>query len=375
MLEYPIGHPIYESALEIHDLRVSPSGDRVAFFEGGDEGSRIVVVDRSGKKRIESRPFVDWWFLAWSPDGREVWFDASERQVTSALFGLDLEGHERPIAATPGFTEIHDLAPDGRALMTFVSNRRPTYCLPPGGAGEIDCAWLQATVPSDLSPDGRALLLRDIEDEFDSFLRGTDGSAAIKIGSGRSMTLSPDGRSALVARRTGLLVVPTGIGEARTLAAGKFSRVDWAEWHPDDRRVLVSAAEPGRRLRIYSLETAGGDPQPVGPEGLTMQPNARSISPDGSALVAFDPEGRAVLLNLDGAGPRPIPGFESGDRIIRWTSDGRGLFVVASGRIPAPIFQVDLRTGQRTLWKELAPRGRAGFTSQPWVIMTPDGRS
>jgi Tol biopolymer transport system component len=295
--------------------------------------------------------------------------------VTSTLFAIDLDGHERPLASSAGFTEIHDVAPDGRALIAFVSNRRSISCLPPGGTEEIDLSWLESTTPTDLSADGRTLLFTGNQDQLTFFLRNTDGSPPVRLGEGLSTTLSPDGKWALAAHQSGLLAVPTGTGESRILAAGKFSRIDWADWFTDGRRILISAAEPGRRLRLYAIEAAGGDPEPIGPDGYAMQPMSRSIAPDGSTLAAIDPEGRPVLLDLGGGDPRPIPGLESGDRIVRWTADGRALYVVASGNLPAPIFRVDVRSGERVFWKELRPREQSGSTTQPWVVMTPDGRS
>jgi hypothetical protein len=41
---------------------------------------------------------------------------------------------------------------------------------------------------------------------------------------------------------------------------------------------------------------------------------------------------------------------------------------------PLPIYRVDLGTGQRTLWKELAPRERAGYTVNN-VVISRDGTS
>jgi len=377
VLEFPAGRRIYETAEVIANPRVSPDGEHVAFFEGRGFGlgSSVVVVDRAGKKRFEGRQFRDWWFLAWSPDGREIWLEASESSVTSALFAVDLQGSERSLASSPGFNEIHDVAPDGRALMTSVSNRRPAAGLPPEGGEEIDLSWLQSTLPADLSPDGKSLLFRDLEDRSLVFLRRMDGSPAVRLGEGVPATLSPDGQWTLAMHPSGLMVIPTGAGKPATLAGGKFATLGWAEWFPGGDRVLLSAAEPGKGFRLYILEAEGGEPAPLSPEGFTLTEQSKSISPNGSAVVAIDPEGRLVLLPLAGGEPRPIPGIEPGDRIVRWTADGRALFVLRPGQIPTPVFRLDVLSGQRTLWKELAPHDRAGVGTLGSLVMTPDGRT
>ena len=81
-LEYPIGKVLYEtSGGWISYPRVSPKGDYVAFMDHpnqGDDGGSIAVVDASGKKKKLTREWYGTQGLAWSPDGQEVWFTASE---------------------------------------------------------------------------------------------------------------------------------------------------------------------------------------------------------------------------------------------------------------------------------------------------------
>ncbi len=39
------------------------------------------------------------------------------------------------------------------------------------------------------------------------------------------------------------------------------------------------------------------------------------------------------------------------------------------------MYRVDLQSGGRTLWKEIAPSDRAGVLSNLEILVTPDGRS
>ena len=81
-LEFPIGKVLYEtSGGWISYPRVSPKGDFVAFMDHpnqGDDGGSVAVVDLAGKSKRLTRDWYGTQGLAWSPDGKEIWFTASE---------------------------------------------------------------------------------------------------------------------------------------------------------------------------------------------------------------------------------------------------------------------------------------------------------
>ena len=77
-------------------------------------------------------------------------------------------------------------------------------------------------------------------------------------------------------------------------------------------------------------------------------------------------------------GPRrAVPGFTASEneQPIGWTGDGRALYVYQRFRLPAAVFRLDVATGARTLWKEIAPPDRAGVESIWSLDVTPDGRA
>jgi hypothetical protein len=93
-LEYPIGHLVYTSPGSVSDVRVSPDGRSVAFVDhpssSADRGS-VALVDGAGTVHRLTQSFIDVRGLAWSPDGREVFFTAAEGGAQS-LRAVTLDG-------------------------------------------------------------------------------------------------------------------------------------------------------------------------------------------------------------------------------------------------------------------------------------------
>jgi Tol biopolymer transport system component len=120
-----------------------------------------------------------------------------------------------------------------------------------------------------------------------------------------------------------------------------------------------------------------GVPKPITPEGVFTE--YAFTTPDGAWVPAgTDYEASPYLLYpINGGEPRPIPGLEKGDQPIRFSADGRRLFV-RYGRqdlTKARIALLDLTTGRKQPWKVLSPADPAGVNviSHPYV--TPDGRA
>jgi hypothetical protein len=73
--------------------------------------------------------------------------------------------------------------------------------------------------------------------------------------------------------------------------------------------------------------------------------------------------------------PRAVPGVDIADLPIRWTADGRAIWVFKPNEVPTKIDRIDVTTGERTLWKELTPPDPAGVLQIGPIHMTPDGKS
>jgi len=130
-------------------------------------------------------------------------------------------------------------------------------------------------------------------------------------------------------------------------------------------------AKHGARLYIEDIDTS--KIQPISPEGTNALSFA--LSPDGTVAAAIGPDGKAYLFPVSTGDPRVIPGIQAGEVPVQFSSDGRSLFVYRGGDLPAKVFQLEVATGKRTLWKQLMPPDPAGVEYVGPVLPTPDGKS
>src|SRR5438552_1686137 len=120
VLEYPVGHVLYETPGWISYMRISPDGNRVAFLDHNlisDDRGDVAVVDRNGKTTVLSHDWEGEGGLAWSPACKEVWFTATTSGSRLASLAVTLNGKERRVLAIPGGMTVLDMARDGRALV------------------------------------------------------------------------------------------------------------------------------------------------------------------------------------------------------------------------------------------------------------------
>ncbi len=379
-LEYPIGKVLYQTGGWLSHARVSPKGDVVAFIEHPvrrDDAGSIAVVDLDGKKKTLSTGWETAWGLGWSPNGNEIWFSSTRLGYGRYLSAVTLSGKERLLAREPGTLTLQDVAKDGRVLITRDVPRVGMVGMTTGTTKERDLSWLDWSAPKDLSLDGKNLLFTESGEaggeNYSTYIRGTDGSPAVRLGDGLSFALSPDQRWVL----TGLPkapvqfnLAPTGAGESRPLTHDQINRL-WARWFPDGKRILFSADENGKGVRLYVQDLSGSPPKAITNEGVNG--SLIAISPDGKQVALVGADQKPALLTVDSGEMRPIPGLDVGEAPIAWTSDGRSLFVYKLGEVPATVNRVDLATGRKQLWKKLVPPDVSGVTDISSVLITPDG--
>jgi len=381
-LEYPIGKVLYQTGAWLSHPRVSPNGEVVAFIEHPvrrDDAGSIAVVDLSGRKKTLSTGWETAWGLGWSPNGTEIWFSSTRLGYGRYLSAVNLSGKERLLAREPGTLTLQDVAKDGRVLITRDVPRVGMVGITAGNTKERDLSWLDWSAPKDLSLDGKKLLFTESGEaggeNYSSYLRGTDGSPAIRLGDGLSFALSPDQRWALCGLPKSPVqfnLLPTGAGESKELTHDQINRL-WARWFPDGMTILFSADEAGKGVRLYVQDLSGSPAKPITKEGVNG--SLIAISPDGKEVALVGPDQKPGLLTVGSGEIRPIPGLGAAEAPISWTSDGRSLFVYRLGEVPATVNKLDLATGRKQLWKQLVPPDVSGVTDISSILITPDGNN
>jgi hypothetical protein len=310
----------------------------------------------------------------------------ASQQDDQMLRAVSLGGRQRQVARLPADLAVLDVDPQGRLLLERRLRRTSVVALLPGETRERDLSLLDTTEVVDLSADSRLLVLGEEGSSPGTdvtYLRKTDGSPAVRLGDDMALSLSPDGRSVLAFPgyqmvRDHLILVPTGAGARRELrdpSIREFAEV--AAWFPDGRRIACVGAPTGKkamRVFVWDIES-GAPPRPLSPEGSEGGP----VSPDGRWVAGHDASGGLVLYAVDGAPARRLGGGAASDMLMRWSGDGRWIYVRTGHRwhhseAQASIERIEVATGKREPWKVLMPPDPAGVHSIGSVQVTPDGK-
>ncbi len=386
-LEYPPGKVLYEVPLsaKLAKPRVSPGGDRIAFVEGPDasviDGS-IAVIDLSGKRKVLTPPVGFLYGLVWAPGGEEIWFSGAPPKggFGAGLQAVTLSGKTRLLHASASGLQIQDVARDGRLLVASGEGRFGISVLAPGDRSERDLSWLDWSRVGDLSADGKTLLLTEEGagggPNGSVYIRKTDGSPAVRLGEGWGTALSADGKWAITLPFDGssLTLLPTGAGESKTVRFPGIDSILTARSFADDRRLLLLATAGKGGARLYVGDLDGGNLRAICPEGMRWSGASLPVSPDGAVAAANGPDGVPLLCPTSGAPPRTVPGLEAGDIPLRFSIDGRRLFIARLGHGSAMVHRVDLDSGRREPWKELKASDPAGLSPSSAIQITPDGQ-
>jgi Tol biopolymer transport system component/predicted Ser/Thr protein kinase len=382
-LEFPIGKVIHETPGWISHPRISPDGERVAFLEHpqvGDDAGSVNVIDRQGTHKVLSDNFLTVEGLAWSPDGKQIWFTGAENEGNGrSLDAVTLGGSMRILTRVPAALQLEDVGRDGKVLLIRQSWRRELSGLIAGTPKEQDFSWLDYSFPAELSADGKRLLF-DEEGvggggNYSVYLRKVAEDSAVRLGDGESVTLSPDGKWVLALTMSSpaqLILLPSGAGDAQQITHDSLYH-SWARWLPDSLGIVFTAKQEGHGARIYVQKSITAKATPVSPEGI--DPLVIALAPDGSQVAGVGPDGLAYLYPLSDGPAKSVPGFQAGEQPIEWSADGKSLYVYRPGEFPAKVYQLDLATGKRSLWRSLAPADPAGVSQIGPIVMTPDGFS
>ena len=377
-LEFPPNKTIYQPQGWVSHVRFSPRGDLLAFADHlptGDDG-RVVVADREGKVKAVSSFYTTVEGVAWSGDGKEVWFAASPSGAARAIYAMDLKGRERLVLHVPGTLTLQDIARDGRVLLTEDNTQIQMLALPPGEATEKNLSWFDWSGVGGLSPDGKTVLFDETGEgsggKYGVYMRKTDGSAAVRLGDGAYPTMSPDGKWVAALEFSSpqqIELLPTGIGQRRRLTNDSLVHT-LVDWVPNGSGLVCVAAEPNQLARSYFLGLDGKS-RPITPLGTT----GTLATPDSKYLLATDGERKRWLYPLAGGEAIPFPAqLNDHEYVIRFEPDGKSILAMHRG-LPAKIERVFLGSSRREQVRQISPSDPAGLQEIVSVRFSADGKS
>jgi eukaryotic-like serine/threonine-protein kinase len=244
------------------------------------------------------------------------------------------------------------------------------------GSTQRDLAWFDASFAYDLAQDGKSLVFVELTSGVGRnaaiYLRKTDGSPAVRLEYGNLPALSPDGKwVASIYHQPAssqLRLLPTGPGELRVLDLGDM-HYESVEWFPDSKRILFTGNQPGRPVRSWMYDLDGGQPKPITPEGV----RATRVSPDEHTFVVVDPH-KLLLGDIASGESKATIELQGGESVVRWSGDGRYLFLAQAESETVRLTRVDVASRKREPWRVLkAPESGAEFVGP--VAMSADGKA
>jgi DNA-binding winged helix-turn-helix (wHTH) protein/WD40 repeat protein len=360
-LEFPAGHLVYTSRGWIDSLRVSPAGDRAAFFEHpvrDDDGGYLRMVDKQGRATTLTHQWSSAAGLAWAPSGKAIWFTASEAGFARAVYAVSTTGRLRKLSNSPFSLHLFDISRDGRALIALDDMRVSMTAQLTGDTTARDVSNLDSSHVDDIARDGRLILFTEassaVGEHYAAYTLDRKSHLAVRFAQGRGLALSPDGKSALTIDpedRSALTLTSLATGVSRRILGGGFE-YQWAKFLPDGNSLLVGGAYPLEPLTICKQFLEGGTPVAL---ANALYLDHVEISADGSKF-AGSLGNQLRVFDLGSGQTRPLL---AGERVVpvAWSADGNDIYVATLGDKPDRILKVNLRSGKRETWKTIAGSG------------------
>jgi Tol biopolymer transport system component len=318
--------------------------------------------------------------LAWSVQGDEIWFTATERGSSNRkLQAVTLSGKIRTVLNIPGGLNLQDIAKDGRVLLTMDRERLAMEWSPGQNKVTQDITWYDWSVARDVSRDGQWVLFEEGSEpsgkNYTVGIRKTDGSSPIRLGDGTAGGLSPDGKVALsvfVGSPEHVSLFPVGPGQTRELSFPQFDHLEngTARFMPDGKHFLIDAKEPNHSLRTYLIDIAGVQPpRPITPESTAaILPSPDGKYAAGTGVPQASGPRKLTLFPIDGGSRIELTPTDPPWGVMQWSADSRSLFLYKSAEIPITIYRFEIASGKLTPVREVKPANRSGVVSVGPVV-------
>ena len=254
----------------------------------------------------------------------------------------------------------------------------------PGETVEREFSWLDSTEIDGITGDGKTMVLTEFGDgggeSWSVYLRNADGSPAVRLGDGAAFDLSPDGKWALtlLGDPAALVLLPTGPGTPVVLPNETIVDFGAGSFVSDEKQIVFAGAQEGASMRWFRQAVPNGKPEPITEEIRTRSGSAyigsSPVSPDGT-MIAASKDNTIALYPINGGEPRSLDDVSATMNVIRFTPDGRFLYVHENVGRSARVYRVEIETGRRELWKEITPSDPAGFEEIYAIQISDDGKS
>jgi len=379
-LEYPLGKVIYRTTGWIDFVRLSPSGDAIAFLDhpiAGDDRGYVSFVDRAGKVTRLTGDWSGLKGLAWNPSGDEIWYSGTKTGDQAALWSVTRAGRQRLVLSGPTNMWLQDVAKTGDALVNEVRSANDIAIRRPGQrTDQIVDLVSQTGSLAGISDDGKLMALSytgsGSGSDYLTYVVNNDTHESIRLGDGDPSGISPDGKwvFAFFPSTPGKVVLyPIGPGETRSFTLGGLRNVSiFCSWTGDSSKIVFTGSDGKTRSRGYLLDISTGKWGPVTPEGTTSV----MVAPNGQYVVAKSPERGFELYPLAG-GSQPAKGISKSEEPVQWDGSSKQIYVW-DRQFPARIFLVNPWTGERKTWLETMPPDPSGVLYGNFFI-TPDGKT
>ena len=315
---------------------MSPDGRRVGFLEHplfGDNRGYVAVYDGKAVRRLTPE-YSGTEALAWSADGREIWYGGATTEASWPIKAIDpdttVPRDGRMVWYVPSNLLLLDIDARGRVLLTGNEAGGVTAGASAGDARDRDLSWGGWSMPGHVSRDGHTVLLSGQDGTDPDYSVSPAAHGRLGAGQDRSRAarrqLSPDGKWALSitpSEPNRVLLLPTGAGEPRQIDVGDLAPNAAVFVAPESegrrRRHPQRISRRGRRRRLVRHAQ---QPRPSGASrtGIQRAPVscATHTSPDGSLLAVQADDGKVLAWPLPHGGPARELATLGEQRRLRW---------------------------------------------------------
>ncbi len=359
-VELPLGTTVAEEPGWITHARVSPDGAYVAYLahpQVNDDAGGVIVYEVATKtKRLLTGDWASIAGLAWEAGSTALWFTAGREDYTNRLHRVTLDGKVEEKKRTPGRLRLHDLAADGRALVTTDVWRLRAM------AGDLDRSQSWVSYVSDLSADGTQVVIGELggpDAGLGTYLSPYAGGRPLRLGPGFPVAISPSGRriAANVRETDRLVVYETRTGDAPSIPAPGFITV--ARWI--DERSLV--ALQGAKLWRLALDHA---PVMLAPNGGRF-----ALDPARTRCAYIDDKRGLHVLDLTTGATHALPVEPAATEVCGWLAETDAI-VVRTTTTPMVLTRIDPVTGARSPHGQIQPP-RLGLKAVDNFVLHADG--